>query len=115
MTIPLIKFFKKTTSKIEQAKVVLSIFCLLSNIKLSDAELTVMAYFLVYKIKESTKELILKSQVLKSADSLSNAISKLRGKGLIKKTDDTQEDYISNDISFEPEPVLGMIIKVDNN
>lgn len=110
----LIKVEKKTNGKIDQARVLLSIFCLLLDVKLSDTELTVLAYFLVYKITDATKDLILKSEILKSEDSLKNTVSKLKKLGLIKKSSISKEYYISEQINVQPDSVQAMLIKIDN-
>lgn len=109
----LIKVVKKTNSKIEQAKTLLSIFCLLSEIKLSQAELTVLAYFLVYKINDQTKDLIVKSEIL-NLDSLKNTMSRLTKFGLIKRSAVSKEYTLSDQINVLPDNVLGMLIKIDN-
>lgn len=113
--VQLIKVEKKTNGKIEQAKAILSVFCLLSEIKLSETELTVLAYFLVYKDSRSTRDLIIKSEILKTEDSLSNTISKLKKFGLLKK-DSISKDYsINSKINFQPDSVVGLLIKIDNS
>jgi hypothetical protein len=110
----LIKTEKKTFGKIEQAKVVLSIFCLLSDIKLSDTELTVLGYFLVYRDSPDTRDLIIKSQILKTQDSLSNSISKLKKFGLLKKDTITKTYSVNEKVNFQSEPVVAFLIKIDN-
>lgn len=110
--VPLITIEKKTSNKIEQAKIILSIFCKLSNIHLSETELTVFAYFMVYKITKQTKDLILKSKVLSSPDSYANILTKLRKSKLIYKQN--KKDLLIEKLSFELEPVVGIIIKIDN-
>lgn len=112
ISVPFIKIQKKTNGKIDLAKTVLSIFCLLSNIQLSESELTVLAYFIVYKISDNTKELILKSKVLATNDSLKNTMTKLRKFGLIKKQN--KQDILNQQIDFALEPVVGVLIKIDN-
>lgn len=112
MNVPLIKIEKKVKGKIELAKVVISVFCLLSNIHLSDSELTVLAYFVVYKISEQTKQLILKSKILATEASFGNTMSKLRKVGLISKSN--KIDKINPNLDMELEPVMGLLIKVDN-
>lgn len=111
----LIKIEKKTNGKIEQAKVILSVFCLLSDIKLSDTELTVLAYFMVYKDSETTRDLIIKSEILKTHDSLNNTISKLKKIGLLKKDSLSKEYSVNNKVIFQPDSVIGLLIKVDNS
>ena len=110
----LIKIEKKTSGKIEQAKVVLSVFCLLSEIKLSDTELTVLAYFLVYRDSDETRDLIIKSELLKRADSLGNTISKLKKFGLLKKSVTTKRYEVNDKINFQPESAIALFIKIDN-
>ena len=112
MSVPLIKIEKKVQGKIEQSKLLISLFCKLSKIKLSDSELTVIAYFMVYKLTEQTEELILKSKILANEKSLENAMSKLRKVGLIIRKDKT--DYINEVLNIPMEPVIGLFIKIDN-
>ena len=110
----LIKIEKKTNGKIEQAKVVLSVFCLLSEIKLSDTELTVLAYFLVYRDSDETRELILKSELLKRDGSLGNTVSKLKKFGLLKKSVSTKRYEVNDKINFQSENAVGVVIKINN-
>lgn len=112
VSVSLIKIEKKTSGKIDQAKTIISIFCLLSNIRLSDAELTVLGYFVVYGLTEQTKDLIMKSKILATDGSLGNTLSKLRKCGLIKKTN--KRDILNPSLDMELQPVMGMIIKIDN-
>jgi hypothetical protein len=111
----LVKIKKKTTSKVEQAKTLIAIFCLLMNIKLSDTELTVLAYFMVYKINRKTKDLILSSGILKTEDSLKNTLSKLKKFGMLVKSVDSKEYSLRKDLDFNLSPVMGVLLKLDNN
>lgn len=107
----LIKVVKKTKSKLDQAKTLLAVFCLLSDIRLSDTDLTVLSYFLVYGVKEETRELIVKTGLL-NRDSLKNTVSRLNKFGLVKKRG--KEYHLSESINVRPESELGMFIKIDN-
>jgi hypothetical protein len=111
----LVKIGKKTSSKVEQAKALIAIFCLLSNIKLSDTELTVLAYFMVYKINRKTKDLILSAGILKSEDSLKNTLSKLKKFGMLVRGVDSKEYSLRKELDFGLNPVMGVLIKIDNN
>lgn len=111
----LVKIKKKTNSKVEQAKVLIAMFCLLTGIKLSDTELTVLAYFMVYRINRKTKDLILSAGILKNDDSLKNTFSKLKRFGMIVKDVDSDEYFLRKDLNFELKPVMGMLIKLDNS
>jgi len=110
----LVKIKKKTNSKVEQAKVLIALFCLLINIKLSDTELTVLAYFMVYRITRKTKDLILSSGILKTEDSLKNTMSKLKKFGMLVRNIDSKEYTLRKDLDFAVDPVMGVLIKIDN-
>lgn len=110
----LVKIKKKTNSKVEQAKVLIAMFCLLMNVKLSDTELTVLAYFMVYRINRKTKELILSSGILKTEDSLRNTMSKLKKFGMLVR-DENKEYTLRKDLDFPPSPIMGILIKIDNS
>jgi len=113
MGVPLLKLSKKSKTKIDQAKIILSVLCLLSDISLSDTELTTLSYFIVYGLTEKTKSLILSGKILKTEDSLRNAMTKFRKFGLIKKNE-RKEDLLADQISFPLTDVFGILIKVDN-
>ena len=113
MSVPLLKISKKSTSKIDQAKTILSVLCLLSTISLSDTELTTLAYFIVYGLNDKTKNLILTARILKTEDSLRNAMTKFRKFGLIRKNE-RKEDLLSDRINFPLTDTTGILIKIDN-
>lgn len=110
----LIKIKKKTSNKVEQAKTLIAMFCLMSNIKLSETELTVLAYFMVYRINRKTKDLILHSGILKSEDSLKNTLSKLKKFGMLVREVDSKEYSLRKELDFILQPMIGMLIKIDN-
>jgi hypothetical protein len=110
----LVKIKKKTNSKVEQAKTMIAIFCLLMNINLSDTELTVLAYFMVYKINRKTKDLILNAGILKSDDSLKNTLSKLKKFGMLVRNIDSKEYSLRKELDFTLTPAMGVLIKIDN-
>lgn len=110
-----IRIIKKTKGKIDQAKVIINIFCMLNEISLSDTELTVIAYYLVYMDNKEVKDLILKGKILKSEDSLKNTISKLKRIGLLKKSQVNKDYEVHERLKFTLEPVIGFLIKIDNS
>lgn len=109
----LVKIIKKTNNRIDQARVILSIFTFLSDMKLSDVDLLVLAYYMVYGINRETEDLIVKSQILK-ADSLANTKSKLKNFGLIKKHPMNRSYALSEKLSVKLDAEIALLIKVDN-
>ena len=109
----LITHVKKTNTKIDQAKAIISIFCMLSDVRLSETDLTVMAYFMVYNITDETKKLIVDSKIL-NPDSLQNTISRLKKFGLIKKSNIGKSYHISDKLSVKLDSEVAMLIKIDN-
>jgi hypothetical protein len=111
----LVTIKKKTNGKVEQAKKVISVFCLLMDTKLSDTELTVLAYFMVYKVSRKTKDLILSSGILKSEDSLKNTLSKLKKFGLLRRSVNSKEYSLNEKLDINLNTVMGILIKIDNS
>lgn len=113
--VPLIKLQRKTINKLEMIKKIVSIFCLLKDIKLSDTDITVLSYFILYGINEKTKKLIVDSKLL-NHDSIKNTMSKLRSFDLIKKSEfRRKEDYLNEAFNFPLDNVVGLMIKIDNS
>jgi len=109
----LLKLTKKTESKIELANLMLNIYCQLAGIKCPETELVIMSYFMVYGVKKATKELILRSQVLKMKGSLENSMSKLRSLGLLIKVED-EGTKVTPQLDFTVDNTMGILIKLDN-
>lgn len=107
-----VRFAIKTTSKIELAKKIISIYCLLSGIKLSETEIATICYFIVYGYSNETKDLIINSKIISGRDSLDNIVSKLRKLGLI--IGKGNKTSLNPQIAYNLTPVMGLFIKLDN-
>lgn len=103
----------KTESKVELAKLVLTTYCLFSKVKVSPTELEVLSYFAVYGFKKGTKELILRSKILNSPNSLENTITRLRKAGLVVYNRD-KLPTLRKEINFLIENKMGIIIQLEN-
>ena len=110
----LIKIAKKVTTKIELAKNVINIFTCFNDIKLSETETTVLAYFMVYGINQQTKNLIVKSGVCKNTNNIKTIMVKLKKLNLIFKDDFTGKVLVTKSLSFEITPTIGIYLKLDN-
>lgn len=107
---------KKTASKTEQIELVISILCLLNGITLSKTENSVLAYFVVYGIKESTDELLVSSDIVSGIPQLRNIKTKLCKLGFLKRTKDMYKTYELNlSKDFEFGKVVRLYIKVDRS
>ena len=95
-------------------KTVISIYCILSNIKLSENEVKALSYFVLYGITDKTKKLIVESGIY-TMDSLRNSMSRFRNFNLITKSDlRRKEDYLSSDLTIPFDNIIGLMIKIDN-
>lgn len=113
--VPLIKIQRKTNNKLDMIKKIVSVYCLLSDIKLSETDVTVLSYFILYGINERTKKLIVDSKLL-NHDSIKNTMSKLRANNLIKKSEyRRKEDYLNPVFNFPLQDIVGLMIKIDNS
>ena len=110
----LMKMTKIVSSKVELAKTIIEMYTCFNNIKLSDTEITVLAYFMVYGINSSTKNLIVKSAVCKGIPSVKTIMVKLKKLGLIYKDDLNGKVYISKNIDLELTPSVALLVKIDN-
>lgn len=118
----LIKMGKTLKTKIEVAKCVASMTICFNQDKkvgdipfrLSDTELTVLAYFMVYGITAQTKNLIVKSGVCKTVNNIKIIMVKLKKLGLIYKDDFDGRVRVTKALSFEITPVVGIYFKISN-
>jgi hypothetical protein len=109
----ILKLRKETVSKVELANLMLHTYCLFQNIKINKTELDILSYFAVYGFKKSTKDIILRSKILNSPNSLENTITKLRKLRLLEKNRDG-ETVLIKELQFTVENKMGMIIKLEN-
>jgi hypothetical protein len=107
---------KKTGSKTDQIRLVISLLCMINDIHLSDTELNVLSYYITYKISEKTDNLLISSKVVKDVSSLRNIKTKLRKLGFLKRTKELYKSYELNlDKKFNIEDdQIALIIKIDN-
>lgn len=111
-----IKVIKKASSKTDQLQMVISILCLLNDIKLSKTDIVVLSYYIVYKINSKTDKLILDSEIVKDMNALRNVKTKLKRKGFLKRSElyKSYEVNLSKDFNFEDKE-FNILIKIDNN
>jgi predicted transcriptional regulator len=108
-----LKITKKTSSKVELASLVIKVYNVLSNISISDTDVEILSYMMVYGFNKRTKKLILSSKILNSSNSLENAMTRLRKVGLIVRDRDGY-NIPCNGINIDPKQNAGMIIKLEN-
>lgn len=111
----LIRIDKNTKNKTEQLKLIISLYCVMGGVKLSDTEITILSYFILYKINENTKKLIFKSGLLKNDNSYKNLLSKFKKLGFIQKDEIKREHFVNTDAFGSPDDeVVAFSIKIDN-
>lgn len=111
-----IKIEQKVQSHTDQIEMVISILCFLNNIKLTKTQRKVLAFYVVYGIKEKTDQLIIKSGIVPKVDSLRNVKVKLHKLGFLKRYVGVYKSYelaISKD--FQPDNVVTLLIKIDRS
>lgn len=106
---------KKVTSKVDLAKTIINITLYFNEIKLSDTEVMVLAYFMVYGVNQSTKELIVKSEICKNLANIKTLMTKLKKLDLIYKDEFNSKVYVNKALSFELTPSVAIYLKVDTN
>lgn len=110
-----LKIEKKTKTKTEQIKLFLAIICTLNNIVLSNTDMSILAYYIQYRISTKIDDLIITSGIVKDIGMLRNAKYRLCKKGFLKRDSKEYKTYeLNGDVNFE-ENDLRLIIKLDNS
>lgn len=112
--ISIIKMSKAVSTKIELAKAIIYITLCFNQIKLSDTEVNVAAYFMVYGINQQTKNLLIKSEVCKNINNIKTIMVKLKKSGLIYKDDFNGKVLISKALTFDITPTVAIYLRIDN-
>lgn len=110
------KIEKKTKTKMEQIRLVISILCTVNGIILSDTQLITLCYFVVYGLNKQTDDLIIRSGVVKNKKILNNIKTFLCNLQFLKRNDKEYRTYTLNmnkDFSIDDNDIR-MLIKLDN-
>lgn len=112
------KIDKKANSKTNKLEMIVSVLCLFNSIHLSETDIRVLAYYIVYKLTEKTDKLLLTSKIVKNTNTLRNVKVRLCKLGFLKKDKDLYKSYevnLSKDFEdFNDDEQIKMIINIDN-
>ena len=111
--VTLVKMVKNVANKLDLAKNVIKITLNFNDIRLSETEITVLAYFMLYGVSTQTKELIVKSQVCKNLNNIKIVMVKLKRMEFIYKDDLNGKVYVSENLRYVLTPTLGFYLKLD--
>lgn len=111
-----IKINKKVDHHTDQIENVIMIICMLQGIQLSKTEIKVLAFFVVYGLKEQTEKMLIAGKTVKNIQSLRNIKTKLHNLGFLRRDDDnlykTYELNMAKDFNLEDDEIT-MLIKID--
>lgn len=111
--VSIIKMTKKVGSKVELAKTIINVSLYFNDIKLSDTEIMVLAYFMVYGVTQATKDLIVKSEICKNIANIKTIMVKLKKLDLIYKDDLNSKVYVNKGLKLELTPAVAIYLKID--
>lgn len=111
MQAQLLKISKGVESTTDLFKEAMFIYCHMNKMKISDSELTALAYFIAYGFKQETIDLILKSNIL-TQSSLKNTFSRFRKYKFLIRINKT--DYLNEDFKLHPNKEIGLLLKITN-
>lgn len=119
MKASLIRINKVVRTRLDTAKQIIKVFLVLKedelkdlNITFSDNDITVLAYFILFGINRSTKELIINSKVCKTLNSVNVVMTKLKKASLIYKDDLNGKRYVSKELAFPLNKTTGIYINL---
>lgn len=110
----LIKIQKQVNSKINLAKTVIKVLTTFNEIKISETEITVLAYFIVYGVNLNTKKLIVSSAICKNLNNVKTIMFRLKKEGLIYKDDLNGKVYVNKIFNLKDVQSAGIYLKIDN-
>jgi len=102
----------KTTNRIEMAKFLVQIVCIMKGIKLSRTEVIVLTHFVTEGLNQVSKETLVSNKILGSMGVVSNIVSRLRKYGLIVQNGFKEE--LCKELNFALSDVLLIKILLDN-
>lgn len=111
--ISVVKLNKTATSKIDLAKKVLNTCLNFWEVSLSETEVSVLAYFIVYGINNKCKELVVKAGVCKNVPNINTIMVKLKKLNLIYRDELNGKNYICKALNFELTPTIGFLLKIE--
>jgi hypothetical protein len=110
----LLKLEQHVATRLDLAEAIIKVMLCVNDIKLSPSKITMLAYFMIYGINASSKELIVKSRVCKNLANVKTMMVELKKLGLIYKDEFNGKVYIVNTLNFELTPTVGVYIKMEN-
>ncbi len=108
----LIKISKRFATKLDLTKFMLKMICMAREISLSDSQLTVLSYFIIYGINTKTKDLILNAKVCKNLNVIKGIMTKLKKNNFIYKDDLNGKTYIAEDLRIPLNDTIGLYFKL---
>lgn len=110
----LIKIEKQVNSKIMLAKAVIRVLICFNEIKLSETQISVLAYFMVYGVNPTTKNLIVSSKICKNLNNIKTVMVRLKKLELIYKDDLNGKVYVNSIFNLKNAQEVGIYLKIDN-
>ena len=108
----LIRISKNFATKLDLTKFMLKMICMAREINLSDSQLTVLSYFIIYGINTKTKDLIHNSKVCKNLNVIKGIMTKLKKNNFIYKDDLNGKTYIAEDLRIPLNDTIGLYFKL---
>lgn len=108
----LIRISKNFATKLDLTKFMLKMICMAREISLSDSQLTVLSYFIIYGINTKTKDLILNAKVCKNLNVIKGIMTKLKKNNFIYKDDLNGKTYIAEDLRIPLNDTIGLYFKL---
>lgn len=100
-----------TRNNVEKLKTIIKIYAVLKKSKISELQITIMAYLLIYGINEKTRELVINELKLCSTlNSYKKAMTVLRKERMLVRDIDNTRYEIPPDIKVDPKEDMKMLI-----
>jgi len=114
--LPMPQVFKvdyATRNKIDQIKTVIKLYAVLKRSRVSDLQITLLAYLILYGITERTREFIISElRLCSTLNSYKKAMTVLKRERMLVRDEYNTRYEISPDIKMDPKDNVVMIIRI---
>jgi hypothetical protein len=104
-----------TRNQVEKVKTIIKIYAVLKRSRISDLQITILAYLILYGITEKTRHLVIyELKLCSTLNSYKKAMTVLRKERMLVRDVDNTRYEIPPDIKIDPSNEMRLLICVQN-
>jgi hypothetical protein len=109
----LFKIDYATKNKIDQIKTVIKLYAVLKRSRVSDLQITLLAYLILYGISDKTREFIISElRLCSTLNSYKKAMTVLKREGMLTRDEYNTHYMVSPDVKLDIKNNVVMVIRI---